>query len=1010
MLRKCHGHGLTKGAIIQIFYHGLNEQTQGILDITARGIILYKSSNQAFQFLDDKVLFKLDWSLESKIEHHQRYVAFADGSNSDVDNSRLLEKLEALTIKLDSQFQSLKEEMHETRKNYNNREGDHASKNDDTPMCERHKVNYIQSEGYLNRNSHDSHSHKSHHDHNNSKKSLTKSNNDVRNDLEDFKRCSKMSDVNINTLTMEQYLALTRGNQAPGVVKPANGNNFNFEIKSAPTMADIHIIKETLDDMMREGCKTAEEYVYHTEQTTIYLNNRIVWGNREEELIPQVLEKEALVFYDLSRNPNEPPMFLWNKDLFYMNNGNTKAKKHVLSMHKIHATPFTEDDLQELLTIWVGKVFKRVKNKQGYRQDFMDKIVVKWVDGKAYILAESDYKSGDGYRGRGTRRNLVEEPKPLAGDGDQFDAHPNPQLGNMNGWVDDNDDVKEEDEENEDADIKEDDDAEIIFPYEVQGDQTPPPRDESSFSDSEPEAEEADDEPEADEANDELEVEEAGVEPEAEGADVELEAEEPDGVPEATIKTGSQRPFAVRDFPVGFHEAGESSTARDPQFVGGFVPWALRRDLEALHRHERIREAESETSRTEVALIMPPKPMSEARMHEIIRDQFAISMNEFMENMNNGAGGSRGASGSGGAGGSGGTGGNADGTGVRAARPTVPKLTECTYATFIKCDPLPFNGTEGVNRCSKSASAKKKDRVKFTMATLRGRALTWWNGRTKAMGIEAANNTPSSEARIWMTEEFCPQSVIQRMEQELYNLRMKGMDIDGYTNRFHELALLCPRMVEPEAVKMEQYLRGQLIQDKDDEATEGEKRKGESDRGGRGGDCWKCTKCGKLGHKTERCQTSEMSCYNCTEKGHRKRDCPKLGRNRQGGNNRGGPYQLGAVNTQEDSKVVTGTFLLNNHFATALFDSGADRSFVSTKFSTLINSKPVEIDTSYEVELVDGKIVSTNNVLKVCSLNLLNHSFPIDLMVIELGSFDVVIGMDWLSKNDAAILCGEKNV
>nr|GFD49818.1 hypothetical protein [Tanacetum cinerariifolium] len=83
---------------------------------------------------------------------------------------------------------------------------------------------------------------------------------------------------------------------------------------------------------------------------------------------------------------------------------------------------------------------------------------------------------------------------------------------------------------------------------------------------------------------------------------------------------------------------------------------------------------------------MPPKPMSEACMREIIRDQFATSMNEFMANMNNGAGRSRRASGSGGAGGSGG---NADGTGVRGAGPTVPELTGCTYATFIKCDPLP---------------------------------------------------------------------------------------------------------------------------------------------------------------------------------------------------------------------------------------------------------------------------------------------------------------------------------
>nr|GFC40867.1 hypothetical protein [Tanacetum cinerariifolium] len=85
-----------------------------------------------------------------------------------------------------------------------------------------------------------------------------------------------------------------------------------------------------------------------------------------------------------------------------------------------------------------------------------------------------------------------------------------------------------------------------------------------------------------------------------------------------------------------------------------------------------------------------------------------------MANINSGAGGT---SGSGGSGRSGGTGGNADGTGVRGIRPTVPELSGCTYATFIKCDTLPFNGTEGVV------------------------------GRTKAMGIEAANNTPWSEVR-----------------------------------------------------------------------------------------------------------------------------------------------------------------------------------------------------------------------------------------------------------------------
>ncbi|GKE70694.1 hypothetical protein Tco_1528766, partial [Tanacetum coccineum] len=79
--------------------------------------------------------------------------------------------------------------MHEMRKNYNNCGGDHASKNDDTPMCERHEANYIRSEDYQNRNSYDSFSRQSLQDPNDSEKSLKELNNDVRNDLEDFKRC-----------------------------------------------------------------------------------------------------------------------------------------------------------------------------------------------------------------------------------------------------------------------------------------------------------------------------------------------------------------------------------------------------------------------------------------------------------------------------------------------------------------------------------------------------------------------------------------------------------------------------------------------------------------------------------------------------------------------------------------------------------------------------------------------------------------------------------------------------
>ncbi|GKC54029.1 hypothetical protein Tco_1076774 [Tanacetum coccineum] len=121
-----------------------------------------------------------------------------------------------------------------------------------------------------------------------------------------------------------------------------------------PTTAESQRMKDLLDNMMKERRDIVEEYVYHLEQVKNYMENQIVWESREQKLIPQEPEKEALVFLSPQRNPNEPPRFLWNKDLFYLKNRKTEAKKYVLSLHKIHGTPFLEVDLKELLTRWVG--------------------------------------------------------------------------------------------------------------------------------------------------------------------------------------------------------------------------------------------------------------------------------------------------------------------------------------------------------------------------------------------------------------------------------------------------------------------------------------------------------------------------------------------------------------------------------------------------------------------------------------------------------------------------------
>ncbi|GKB36422.1 putative reverse transcriptase domain-containing protein, partial [Tanacetum coccineum] len=148
-------------------------------------------------------------------------------------------------------------------------------------------------------------------------------------------------------------------------------------------------------------------------------------------------------------------------------------------------------------------------------------------------------------------------------------------------------------------------------------------------------------------------------------------------------------------------------------------------------------------------------------------------------------------------------------------------------------------------------------------------------------------------------------------------------------------------------------------------------------------------------------------------------ECPKL-RNQNRGNKIGNKtrnieakaraYAIGKGGANPDSNVVTGMFLLNNCYAIMLFDSGSDRSFLSTTFSAFLDVILSTLDTSYAVKLADGRISETNVVLRGCTLGLLGHPFNIDLMPVELSSFDVIVGMDWLAKYHAVIICDEKIV
>ncbi|GJT19506.1 putative reverse transcriptase domain-containing protein [Tanacetum coccineum] len=404
----------------------------------------------------------------------------------------------------------------------------------------------------------------------------------------------------------------------------------------------------------------------------------------------------------------------------------------------------------------------------------------------------------------------------------------------------------------------------------------------------------------------------------------------------------------------------------------------------------------------------------------------------------------------------------------------------CSHKTFMNGKPHSFNGTEGVvglrrwiekvEQVFGISKCAEQDKVMFAASTFEGRALTWWNGNVHTLGLANANSIPWNEFKAMMTTEYCPATEIQRMEQELWTLTLKGDDIEAYNNRFHELALMCTKLVPNERKKVEKYIRGfperikgnitsskpttlheavnmarelveQAVQGKAMKMGESNKRKWEEHQRNSNNN-YNNNNQNRNNNNNQQRQNrrqettrdyvaapvenrgyadygarlqgagvtplQDVVCYGCGDKGHYRNRCPK-GRNQPNDGARARSYVV-VENAQQNPNVVTGMFLLNDHYASVLFDSGAEKSFVSTEFTPFINISPATLDTSYEVELADGKVVSTNTVLRGCTLALYNHCFKIDLLPTRLGSFDVIVGMDWLSYHRGVIVCYEKIV
>ncbi|GJX07179.1 putative reverse transcriptase domain-containing protein [Tanacetum coccineum] len=375
-----------------------------------------------------------------------------------------------------------------------------------------------------------------------------------------------------------------------------------------------------------------------------------------------------------------------------------------------------------------------------------------------------------------------------------------------------------------------------------------------------------------------------------------------------------------------------------------------------------------------------------------------------------------------------------------------PEHRECTYPDFMKYQPLNFKGTKGVVKLTqwiekmetvfRISNCSVENQIKFSTCTLLGNALTWWNSHIEKYvgGIK-------------------PDLIHERVVASKAKTMQEAIEM---ANRVYVIGRI-PHFLLDRVFRLgdDRLTENKRKQDNNQQQQPQNKRQntGRAYAAGTGekklyggskplcpkcnyhhdGPCApKCHKCNRVGHLARDCRSpanantannqrgtgtgQKPTCYECGAQGHFKRECPKLKNN----NNRGNPagnvnapakvYAVGHAGTNPDSNVVTGTFLLNNRYASILFDTGADRSFVSTAFSSQIDITPTALDHYYDVELADGRIIGLNTILRGCTLNILNHPFNIDLMPVELGSFDAIIGMDWLVKYQAIIVCAEKIV
>ncbi|GJS38291.1 reverse transcriptase domain-containing protein [Tanacetum coccineum] len=298
----------------------------------------------------------------------------------------------------------------------------------------------------------------------------------------------------------------------------------------------------------------------------------------------------------------------------------------------------------------------------------------------------------------------------------------------------------------------------------------------------------------------------------------------------------------------------------------------------------------------------------------------------------------------------------------------------CTYKGFVACGPRDFDRTGGAV------------------------ALTRWIEKMESVidnsgsrGRDAANAMAWNDFKALLTTEFCPSNEIEKLEGEFWNHSMVGADHAGYTDRFHELAKLVPHLVTPKAKRVTRYINGLPSQiHRMLRATQPATIQAAiltvgilTNEAVRSGTLAKADEKRKERDEARRNQSGNQLAL-------------ERNRNTRGNENRtrGRAFNVNAVNALQYPNVVTGTYSLNNLYTTVLFDSGADFSFISTKFAPLLNEKTSIENPGYVIEVANGKKEEVDRIFRGCRLELGDSIFPIDLIPLGQGSFDVIVGMD----------------